>query len=41
MEAIGAKRFEKKKTPLQVVDGTNPTKNEKNCFVIIYMCMYF
>lgn len=32
MEAIGAKRFEKKKTPLQVVDGTNPTKNEKNCF---------
>ena len=32
MEAIGAKRFEKKKTPLQVVDGTNPTKNGKNCF---------
>lgn len=32
MEAIGAKRFEKKKTPMQVVDGTNPTKNERNCF---------
>lgn len=33
MEAIGAKRFESKKTPLQVVDGANPTKNMKNCFV--------
>lgn len=32
MEAIGVKRFETKKTPLQVVDGTNPTRNERNCF---------
>lgn len=33
MEAIGAKRFETKKTPLQVVDGANPSKNMENCFI--------
>ena len=33
MEAIGVKRFETKKTPMQVIDGANPTKNKKNCFI--------
>lgn len=32
MEGLGVKRFATKKTPLQVVDGANPSNNKRNCF---------